>query len=263
MRVVRHLLIAALAAAAASVPGAAASPFGPGERMTFEVAWFGIHAGKVQVTVGAATPLRGDRVWPIVLFARTESLFAVYPVRDRFVTFWVPGARHTLGSDFWADEGGRRRRLKVDLDHVNARARIVRDFEDAPGSDEVWPVKPGSLDMCAMMYALREHPLAVGDEIEMPVFTGRVAFALRARVEAEEPVTVPAGTFTARRMSLITDFHGGFRATGDLRVWVTADERRVPLRVDAALALGTLRGQLVEYQRGLSEQRAGASETRP
>jgi hypothetical protein len=34
--------------------------------------------------------------------------------------------------------------------------------------------------------------------------------------------------------------------------WFSADERHVPLRLEAELVLGTLRSELVQYRKGIS-----------
>ncbi len=245
----RRAAILALAIA----PAAAAAPvFGPGEQMTFAVTYFTIPAGTVQATVGAPTRVRGQTVWPVVIFARTESVFSIYPVKDKFVSYFEPKLGRSIGSDFFADEGGRRRRLTVELDHAAAKGRIVRWFEDAEGTDEVWDVASGSFDMAAAAFALRNFPLAVGDEVELPVFTGHHAFTLVANAEAEEKVTVPAGTFDCRRILLKVSFLRKLETTQPMVAWMTADERHVPVRIQGSFVLGTLTADLVVYHRGLN-----------
>src|SRR6476660_5409292 len=83
------------------------SVFGPGEQSTFKVQYLGMTAGTTTVTVGSDTQQWGSSVWPIVALAKTESVFRIYPVRDKFITYWDPKAQRSLGSDLFADEGSK------------------------------------------------------------------------------------------------------------------------------------------------------------
>jgi hypothetical protein len=236
----------------AASPAIANPTFGPGEQTTYLVRYFGLEAGTVEVTTGSPTEVDGTSVWPIVLLARTESVFRLYPVRDKFVTFWMPEDHRTLGSDFFANEGGRKRRLKVELDHPHGQAQVSRWNEGGAPESETFDVRPGSFDMCAVAYAVREKPMKVGDTIVLPVFTGRHAFDLTLHVETAESITVPAGTFPTLRLGIETKFGGKFQTNQEMVAWITDDDRHVLVRVDGSFALGTLNAELVAFHRGMT-----------
>jgi hypothetical protein len=48
------------------------------------------------------------------------------------------------------------------------------------------------------------------------------------------------------RVLVIMPFHGLFMNQGNIRVWVTTDERRTPLRMKATVTLGSVVADLVE-----------------
>ncbi len=235
-----------------NVAATPSSAFGPGEEMTYVVRYLGLEAGTAVVTTGAPVTMGERQAWPIVALAGTESVFKLYPVRDKFVTFWDPDTHQTLGSDFLADEGGHRRRMKVVLDHAVSKAHVHRWFEGAPPADEDFDIAPGSFDMAAVAYALREKTLSVGETIAFPVFTGKHSFELRAHVEAAESLTVPAGTFSTLRVGLQVNFLGKFKTSQEMVAWLTDDPHHVPVRIDGSFLLGTLSAELIRYHRGLN-----------
>ncbi len=231
-------------------------PFGPAEILDYSCRYLGIPVGRGQVRVGADTPLNGEMVWPIVAFARTDPLFLVYPIKDKFVTWWNPRTGLTAGNDLLADEKSKRRRerLRFVREGEGNRALMTRD-EDGSGREEASAqIAPGSQDILAAIFALRARPLKVGDHEEIPIYTGRSQLTLRADVERRETLEVPAGTFAAVVLKVQTGFTGEFEEKRALRIFMTDDPRHIPVRVDAHFAIGTLAIDLVGYQKGLTDR---------
>src|SRR5262245_6076730 len=90
--------------------------FGPGEQAPYRISFLGVGAGMAQITVGAPTEKWGREVWPIVSLAKSDPLFALYPIKDKFISYWEPVTRRTLGSELFAEENRRRRRQRIKLD---------------------------------------------------------------------------------------------------------------------------------------------------
>ena len=86
--------------------------------------------------------------------------------------------------------------------------------------------------------------------VELPVFTVGRTFRLRAVVDAKETIDTALGPREVFRLRVRTGFGGDFAAARELRVWMTADEVRVPVRVEADFALGSLRAELTDYKPG-------------
>jgi hypothetical protein len=227
--------------------------FGPGEEMTFSVSYFSLEAGTVDVVTGAATEMEARQVWPVIVFAETESLFKLYRVQDRFVTFWDPIESRSIGNDFAADEGGHRRRVKVEF--AGAKAQVHRWAEDRPPAQREFDIDPAACDMAAAVFRVREMALRVGDVVHVPVFTGQHSFDLVARVIAQEKLPVPAGMFDTLRLDVGVIFQGKLKTTQDIVAWVSDDERHIPVRFDGSFLLGTVSAELTTYRHGLTSPR--------
>src|SRR3954469_5483781 len=72
------------------------SAFGPGEQSTYVITYLGLPAGEFQVTVGMLMRRDDHDVWPVLSVAKSE--IPVYPMNDRYVTFWDPRERQNTGS---------------------------------------------------------------------------------------------------------------------------------------------------------------------
>ncbi len=244
------------AVAGVTGPNAAAkarprSAFGPGEQTVYAVSYLGVPTGEAVITVGMNLEKFGTDTWPIICTAQTTDVGAIYPVKDRFVTFWDPLQRRTVGSEMFADEGGERHRERVRLDHDAGKAFSTKQWEGKPSKDKVYQVAKETLDMASASMLLRNLPLTVGSKYELPVFTGSTSFTLRATLTGREKIDTPLGARDAIKMNVEVVFGGGLKTRRALRVWVADDQSHLPLRVDAEFLIGTMRAEVSRYAPGI------------
>jgi hypothetical protein len=226
------------------------SAFGPGEESAYAINYLGVTAGTVRITVGAQSNQWGRDVFPIVTQARTENLVDLFPVRDKFVTYWDPAKERSVGSDFYVDENRKRRRQRIKLDHDAGRAFVVEQKEGGAERTSTHDIVSGTQDIAAACFALRNKPLTVGSAWEMPVFTGGKSFNLRAAVAAKETVQTPLGARETFKVQIHTGFDGNFQSKREITAWFLADASRAPVRIDADFALGTVSAELTSYTAG-------------
>jgi Protein of unknown function (DUF3108) len=226
------------------------SAFGPGEESTYSIEYLGVTAATARITVGAEDTQWGQKVMPIVTFVRSEGVVELFPVRDKFITYWQPAKEWTAGCDIFANENRMRRRERFKFDHTAGRATTVKQRNDEAERTGTYDIAPGTVDIGAAMFALRNKPLAVGAEFEVPVFTGSKSFTLRAKVEGIEKLQTTLGVREVFRIRVQTGFSGSFATRGDLTAYMTTDEARLPVRVEADFVVGTLKAVLTDYKGG-------------
>lgn len=229
--------------------------FGPGEQSKYRVSYLGLTAGSAQITVGGEMKQWGREVWPIVCTAKSESVVDLYPIKDKFVTYWDDRAQQSLGSDFFVDENKKRRRQRIRLD--GKTALITNQKEGGEEQESSVEVEELALDMAAVTFRVRNEQLAEGAEFELPVFTGRKSFTLRAIVEGTETLSTPLGDKEVFRVRVVTDFSGKLAAKSDIVAFFTTDSRHVPVRVEAEFLFGTVAGDLIAYEPGRDRESGG------
>ena len=244
------MLLSLLLSGAALAQGGTSSAFGPGEQARYRIQYLGVTAGTAQVTVGAPMKQWGKEVWPIVSLAKSDAIAGVWPVKDKYVSYWDFGAQRVLGSDMHEDQNNKRRRVRVKLGEDGKSAHVVKQKEGEQPREYTHVLAEGTLDVAGATFALRNRALEVGQEYAYPVFTGSKSFMMRAKVEARETLDTKLGKQDVYRMRVYTDFSGKLASKRDMVAWFTADARRLPVRIEAELALGSLVAELMEYQQG-------------
>jgi hypothetical protein len=224
--------------------------FGPGEQTTYRVQYLGISAGTAQLTVGSSVDHGGKEIWPLIALAKSDTLLALYPIKDKYVSYYEAASGLTLGSDLYADENRKRRRQKIRIDHDAKKAKVTRQKEGGPEEHVEAEVPGGAMDISAAIYELRNKPLDVGREFELPVFTGTKNFNLRARVEKKMSLNTRLGQKEVFKVKVQTEFSGKFASKRDMFAYFTTDAAHIPVRIEAEFVLGNIVAELTEYKEG-------------
>lgn len=240
------LLLLALSASTAR----AGAPFGPGEKTVWQVSYLGLPAGTATLTVGLPMELDGETVWPVVGTADSSSLVAAFPVHDRFATYWQPESKRPLGFDFFADENRRRRREKARFNRAANVVNVTRQKDGAPSWNVAFEVPAGVTDLAAAALSVRDTALEPGQTIERQVFTGQKTFGLVVKVTNRSTLRTALGPTPVVRLEVTTAFDGNLEAKRPIVIYVSDDGHRVPVRVEAELALGTVLAEVTQYLPG-------------
>lgn len=103
-------------------------------------------------------------------------------------------------------------------------------------------------DPIGAIYHMRRREIAVGDTFQVTIFDGKRLRPIAITVSGPVTRTVPAGKFTC--LALLPTSLDGRKITksGDLlRIWLTDDERRLPVQIEQRSNYGMLVLKLVEW----------------
>jgi hypothetical protein len=222
-------------------------PFSPGEKLTFQVRWAFIPAGEAVLEIYPIETMNGRNVYHFVLTARSYPIVdLIYKVRDRIDAYTDEKLSHSILYKE-TKEGKRKRKVVVSFNWEKGEAQRSNFGEKrAP-----IPVKPGTFDPLSVYYALRLHDLKENMEIEKPLTDGKKWILGRARVVKREKLTVLSGTYDTYLVEPSLEHIGGvFKKSKDakLQIWVTADARRIPVKIKSKVAVGSFVGELVSVE---------------
>jgi len=65
---------------------------------------------------------------------------------------------------------------------------------------------------------------------------------------AKEKVVVPAGTFDTIKVKTLIKFEGLFVNKGEVFIWFTDDEVKMPVKIESKIKVGTITALLIEKQ---------------
>ena len=244
----RLLPLAVLLVLLASAPARADLPFGPGEKLSYNIYWTFILGGTATLETLASEQVEGRTALHFRALAKsTPFVDKFYKVRDSIESWVDTGMTRSLLYRKDQSEGDYVRNYVVSFDSMGLTAyRYSKGaFKNAVS------VPRGTFDPLSMLFLFRTKPLAVGYDFLAPVTDGDKYIVGKAKVVRRETVTTPAGEFDTLLVEPdVRDIGGVFRKSPDatLQVWITNDARRIPVRVKSKVAVGHFTMELTGYE---------------
>ncbi len=231
---------------------AAALPFGAGERITMRVTYARLTAGHATMSVEGAED-GGRPVLRFVQEVKSEGVFAWlfrYRVDNRLAALWDPATGCSYGIEKKLRQGKFVRDQRVRIDPVAGRVEI----QDRQSPVVVFDVPPCVLDVLSAFYVARVRGVPAGGQLAVPVYDSGRVYDLVFRVIGHEVLDLPPPLGRRVRTSIVEPMvprgSGLFAQEGDLKVWVTDDARRIPVRARTRVAVGSVSADLESYVPG-------------
>lgn len=254
------LVAAAVATALALSPGQAASapaepalgpdgrvappPFGVGERLTFDVKYGFLSAGTAVLGIPEIVQERGRPCYRIVSLAESNAFVsAFFPVRDVVESLMDTRELVSMRFEKRLREGEFRSHDLVILDHDRHVAIYPRDTDD-----RLVPLSLYAQDILSSLYYVRMAELTVGKPVYIENHADKKNYPLEIRVLRKERVDVPAGKFDCIVVEPQMRTSGLFRHKGSLTVWLTDDDRHVPVLMKSRVVIGSISVTLAEME---------------
>lgn len=221
-------------------------PFAPGETLSYDVTWTIFPAGQVTATLARAEE-GSPETYEVITTARSQGFVSLlYSVQNEFRSLFDPQTTCSKQIVKKVNEGRRHRDTRIVFDA--ARKLAILDESD-PTKPEV-PRKHTENDIPACVtdvitafYFVRQQPLRVGEQIRLPINDGAKTYEVSVEVQAREQIQTPLGTRAAFRVEPKV-FGALYPRKGRMLIWFSDDEQRLPLRIKAAIAVGTITGTL-------------------
>jgi hypothetical protein len=217
----------------------------PGEKLTFEIRWGLIPAGTAQLEILPFENYNGVAAWHFVMTAATNSFVDhVYKVRDRIDAYADREMTRSLFYKKKQREGHSKKNIEVTFDWLKMQAQYSNfGKKRAPIS-----IEPGTFDPLSAFYFTRLFDWEHEKEIRRPVTDGKKNILGKARRVKRETIQTPAGTFDAYLYEPDIEHIGGvFEKSPDakIKLWVTADQRRIPVRLESKVIVGSFVAELI------------------
>lgn len=226
-------------------PGRA--PFAPGETARYSAFWAGagmnLSAGEIAVSVEPPH-------YTLVAKADTAPWMArFFEAHDTFTTRTnaqlVPEVHERDQR-----EGSRHVRRTFLYRHSERVIRVGRDAAQAAGEEGVaLPLAESARDAVSAVFYVRTLPLVDGDVYRLPVNEAGRSMVVDLTVAGRETINIQGRAIAAIRVDPRIRRRVERRQPIRAVLWLSDDERKVPLAMDIEAAFGRVRLELISYSR--------------
>jgi hypothetical protein len=227
--------------------------FGIGEDFQYVIKWGVVLAGYSSLSIPEIINVNQRPTYHIVSAAHSGGMVsAFYTVEDHNDVWLDEAALVTVRYEKRIHEG------KFQIDETSildqpARRWKTRSYrlDKNTYEEKEGDLPPNALDSFGSLYYVRTLPLEVGQTYIIDVHSGDKVYPLTVNVLKREKVKVPAGKFDCIMVEPFLRGPGIFISKGKkLQVWLTADERRIPVRMRSEIMIGHVSAELTQYQLG-------------
>ena len=172
-----------------------------------------------------------------------------FKVKDRYESYFdkQTGLPYKFIRDI--DEGGHTKKLEIEFDQINQKAHIN---DKKHKKTFVVDTEKNIQDMVSAYYYLRNtievDSLKLGDEFKTDMFFDKENFGFKLKYLGKETLRTKFGKVKTLKFRPYVMAGRVFKEEESLTLWVSNDKNRIPLRIKADLAIGSLRADLEAFK---------------
>ena len=214
-------------------------PFAAGETLSYDVSWSSyLTAGTATTTVLEKKPSFNSTAYYIVAEGRPtpllSKLYSVYYKMDTLLdSFTLLPQRGSV----YSEEGKRHRFKTTQFDRAAKKALFEYKSDTTVKSD--FATSAVTQDALSAIYVLRVIPLKPGEKMTMPVCDNGINYKVQFDAGASEKVRTPKGDQAALKIRLSVSDDKGKSVGKNVFIWISEDERRLPVKLQADLPVGS------------------------
>ena len=224
--------------------------FKDGEWFKFKMSYSGwMKAGNATLQVKETT-LDGKPVFHVVGKGWTTGMIKwFFKVEDRYESYFDKSTILPYKFLRKIDEGGHKKNIEIEFDQANKKALVYNKKHD---TKKTINTKPNVQDMVSTFYFLRNkldtENLKEGDEIKLDMFFDEENYGFKLKYLGKENLDTSFGTVETLMFRPYVMAGRVFKEEESLTLWVSNDKNKIPLRIKADLAVGSLRADLEAFK---------------
>ncbi len=214
--------------------------FQVGEALKFIIRVGPISAGNAFMEILEVVTHNNRRCYRVVSRAESNNFFsAFYKVRDKATSLIDSVGIYPWDFQKQTREGKYRADVKLIFDQTNNRIITKKDTVETP---------PYVQDVLSSFYYLRTQELEVGKSYSIDYFSEKKLYPLEVKILRRETVRVRAGKFACLVVEPVLKSAGIFKHKGRITVWLTDDQRKMPVLMKSQIVVGSIVAELTEYE---------------
>lgn len=230
-------------------------PFKPGEKVIHAVKYFTAEAGRLTLEVKPYAQVNGQKSYQFAVGLKSSRLFSnFYSVDDQVDTFLDYETLIPYVLKIIIKETGKLAQAQSVFDHKNLHAKFwEKKYTTKSGEEErkyEWDIVPFSQNAYSGLFYMRIFNWKVGKEISFHVAEDEKNIVFKGTAIAKETLETEAGTFQAFKIKASILSRGALTQTGDVYIWISDDDRKYILRIEAKIKIGSLVSEIVEINPG-------------
>ena len=225
-------------------------PFEGGEKAVYRGSWNGLFSVATAEIYTTPAVVGGRQVYRVRVEAKTSrALDLIWKMRDTIHSTFDAKALNPSSFSFHQRENSRV--IDTEARYNESTKRWVVNRQQVGKRRKSYEFdSQNTLDPLTAIYLARSLDFKTGDRLYFNLFGGRYRYLLELHVERKEPVSLESGKTVEAyriipRLQNITK-RGYAERLNEAVVWISADERRLPIKLRSKVVFGSVYVELIE-----------------
>lgn len=220
-----------------------ANAFNIPEKFEYDITWTGIKAGTSSLELRED----GDHIKIISTAKSADWVSVFYTVDDRIESTLIKNPHlEFMGQPSHyrvkIREGRHRRDKEIIFKNESNKVTYIDYISNEKKDFDI----PGFLfDTLSSFYYVRTLKLEVGKSVTVTVFDNKKIWFVEVHVLKKEKITLPTGAVNTIVIKPSMQSEGIFFKKGEIFIWLTDDEKKIPVKLSAKVAIGSVTATLV------------------
>lgn len=223
--------------------------FGVGEYFKFRIHYGVVNAGYATLEMQEATR-GGKKVYHAVGKGWTVGMSRFFfKVDDTYESYFDKATNIPVQFVRKIDEGGYIRNQEGFFNQEANRV-LVKDYKR--NKEKTFVIPDNTQDVVSMFYYLRNHPnidkMKVGESVTVDMFFDDETLKFKLKFIGTEDIKTKFGTIPTMMFRPLVQSGRVFKEEESLTVWISDDSNKIPVRIKASLAVGSIKADLDSFK---------------
>jgi len=231
--------------------------FRKGEYIKYKAHYGFVNAAEGEMIVSDKTyRINGRKCYKIDVYGRSIGMFDLFlRIRDNWGTYLDTSAIFSHKFYRKIEEGKYRKHEVVDFDQEKNEASVLTydRHKEIWKPAEKFEVPSNVQDLVSGYYYLRTLDFAsmqVGDTINIDAFFDDEVYDFNVRYIGKDLLKTKLGKINSIMLSPIMPENSLFDGENSIKVWISDDRNKVPLKIKAEMFVGAVEIDIIEYRQG-------------
>lgn len=233
-------------------------PFRVGETVIHSVRYFSAEAGVLTLKIKPFVEVNNRKSYNFLTDLKTSGLFSnFYSVDDQVETYvdYEDLVPHVF--KLHIKESAQLKEGQSFFDQKTLKATYwEHKYTEKNGDEEKkqeWDILPFSQNAFSGIFYMRIFAWEIGKEYSFRVSDNQKNILFNAVAVKKEKLVTAAGEFNAIQVKANVVSRGALTQAGDILFWLSDDERKYILRIEAKIKIGTLVSEVIQILPGSQE----------
>lgn len=224
------------------------SAFQSGENLKYKISYGFVNAGIANLQLNTVL-YNGKNVYHAKGHGYTTGVTkAFFKVNDDYQSYFDQINGNSYRFIRKIDEGGYTKNQEGFFDQ-SKNIVLVKDYKN--NTQKTYDVPKNIQDILSAFYYLRNHEkidtLKKDETIEIDMFFDNETFKFKLKFMGKEEIKTKFGKVNTLKFRPYVQAGRVFKEDESLTMWVSDDENKVPIKVQASLLVGSLKAELIQY----------------